>query len=63
MLPEYLDPSNTWSIHVLSDDYDNVINEHFTFYLKDAMIQEHHTQHVFNVDTVRNKMLKYFKLI
>lgn len=47
-----------WTI--LSDDYDNVINEHFTFYTKDGMIQEHHTQNVFNIEDVTNLMSKYF---
>lgn len=47
-----------WTI--LSDDFDNVINEHFTFYTKDGMIQEHHLQNVFNIDEVRSIMSKYF---
>ena len=47
-----------WSI--MSDDVDNLINQHFTFYTNDGMIIEHHTQNVFDVDTVYKKMSKYF---
>ena len=53
-----LDTPYQWTI--MSDEYDNLINEHFTFYTKDAMIQEHHTQNVFNVDFVKDKMNKLF---
>lgn len=47
-----------WSI--LSDDVDNLINQHFTFYTNDGMIIEHHTQHVFDKNVVYEKMSKYF---
>ena len=47
-----------WTI---MSDYDDIINEHFTFYNKDGMIQEHHTQHVFKIDLIKDKMSKYFK--
>ena len=53
-----LDTPYQWTI--MSDEYDNLINEHFTFYTKDAMIQEHHTQHVFNVSDIKNKMTDLF---
>lgn len=55
-----LDTPYQWTI--MSDPFDNLINEHFTFYTKDAMIQEHHTQNVFNVDTIKSKMNKYFNV-
>lgn len=47
-----------WTI--MSDEYANLINEHFTFYTKDAMIQEHHTQNVFKVDDIECKMKSLF---
>lgn len=47
-----------WTI--LSDEFDNTISEHFTFYLNDVMVQEHHVQNVFNLDMIKNKMDKYF---
>ena len=53
-----LDTPYQWTI--MSDEYDNLINEHFTFYTKDAMIQEHHTQNVFNKDVIKDKMSKLF---
>ena len=47
-----------WTI--MSDQFDSTISEHFTFYTKDGMIQEHHTQNVFNLDKVVEKMKDYF---
>ena len=47
-----------WSIE--SDKYDKQIHEHFTFYTKDGMIQEHHSQNVFDYDLLISKMSKYF---
>ncbi len=49
-----------WTISC--DEYDSIISEHFTFYTKDGMIQEHHTQNVFDLDNVKQKMEKYFKV-
>ncbi|MBO7697524.1 MAG: hypothetical protein J6S38_00660, partial [Erysipelotrichaceae bacterium] len=49
-----------WTIS--SDDFDDTISEHFTFYTKDGMIQEHHTQNVFDLNKVTEKMNKYFKV-
>ena len=43
-----------WTI--LADNYENTINEHFTFYTSDGMIQEQHTQHVFDPNMVISKM-------
>lgn len=43
-----------WTIN--SDAYSNMINEHFTFYTGDGMIQEQHTQHVFDSDIIVKKM-------
>lgn len=48
-----------WSI--VSDAYDNSLYQHFTFYDKDGMIQEHHLQNIFEVEDVEKKMSKYFK--
>ena len=45
-----------WTI--LSDDVDNTLMEHFTFYCKDGMIQEHHLQHVFEPDMIIEKLKK-----
>lgn len=53
-----LDTPYQWTI--CSDPFDNLINEHFTFYTKDAMIQEHHTQNVFEPELIYKKMEKYF---
>lgn len=46
-----------WTIN--SDKTSNLINEHFTFYTSDGMIQEQHTQHVYQV----NDVLKIMKEI
>lgn len=49
-----------WTIK--SNSIDNTINEHFTFYCKDGMIQEHHIQNVFDIKTIEKYASKYFKL-
>lgn len=54
------DTAYVWTIN--SDEFDNTINEHFTFYTKDAMIQEHHTQNVFEIEYVKKIMEKYFEV-
>ena len=43
-----------WTIN--SDTFDRTVNEHFTFYTPEGMIQEQHTQNVFKVDDVKNKL-------
>ena len=43
-----------WTIN--SDTFDRTVNEHFTFYTPEGMIQEQHTQNVFEVDDVTNKL-------
>ena len=43
-----------WIIN--SDTFDRTVNEHFTFYTPEGMIQEQHTQNVFEVDDVKNKL-------
>lgn len=43
-----------WTIN--SDEESKTINEHFTFYTSDGMIQEQHTQHVFDIDLIIRKM-------
>ena len=47
-----------WTI--MSDGFENTISEHFTFYTKEGMIQEHHTQNVFDPEMIREKMEEYF---
>ncbi len=47
-----------WTI--MSDEFENTISEHFTFYTKEGMIQEHHTQNVFDPEMIREKMEEYF---
>ncbi|MDO4197361.1 MAG: class I SAM-dependent methyltransferase [Erysipelotrichaceae bacterium] len=49
-----------WTI--LSDKTDKTVMEHFTFYTKEAMIQEHHTQNVFDVNDIKDKMSRYFNV-
>ncbi len=49
-----------WTIQ--SDDFDNTISEHFTFYTPEGMVQENHTQNVFDPAKVKEKMEKYFKV-
>lgn len=43
-----------WTIN--SDEDERTINEHFTFYKPDGMIQEHHTQNVFEISLVEEKL-------
>ena len=43
-----------WTIN--SDIDEKTLNEHFTFYGPDGMIQEHHSQNVFDTDLIRNKL-------
>ena len=43
-----------WTIN--SDNESKTINEHFTFYTDDGMIQEQHTQHVFEPRMIIEKM-------
>ena len=45
-----------WTINADKDE--NTLNEHFTFYTPDGMIQEHHSQNVFDTDMVRDKLQK-----
>ena len=52
------DVAYQWTI--MADEYEDLINEHFTFYTKDGMLQENHTQHVFRPEIVLNEMNKYF---
>lgn len=53
------DAEYQWTI---MSDIDNTISEHFTFYTKDGMIQENHTQHVFDIDLIKDKMKEYFNV-
>lgn len=47
-----------WTI--ASDETENVICQHFTFYDNDDMIQECHIQYVFDSETIKEKMKKMF---
>ena len=53
-----LDTPYQWTIE--SDEMDDTICEHFTFYTNDGMIQEHHQQNVFDIDTIKDKMESMF---
>ncbi len=44
-----------WTIN--SDVDEKTINEHFTFYTKEGMIQEHHSQNVFDVDYIKQELI------
>ena len=46
--------------NIMADEFDKTISEHFTFYMNDVMIQEHHIQNVFDIDMIKDKMNKYF---
>lgn len=43
-----------WTIN--SDTFDKTVNEHFTFYTPEGMIQEQHTQNVFEPSVVKEKL-------
>ena len=43
-----------WTIN--SDTFDRTVNEHFTFYTPVGMIQEQHTQNVFEPSVVKEKL-------
>ena len=45
-----------WTINSEVDE--KTINEHFTFYTKEGMIQELHSQNVFDIDYVKNELIK-----
>jgi len=49
-----------WTI--TSDEYDDTLHEHFTFYTEEGMIEENHSQNVFDVDTIRRYMEPYFNI-
>ncbi len=49
-----------WTIG--SDEYENTISEHFTFYTDEGMIQEHHCQNVFDPKVIREKMKDRFEV-
>ena len=49
-----------WTIQ--ADEFARTINEHFTFYTKDGMIQENHAQNVFDPKIVKEKMEKFFEV-
>ena len=47
-----------WTIQ--SDSFDRTISEHFTFYTPEGMVQENHTQNVFDPSNIRKMMEKYY---
>ena len=62
---QYIEEGNLSDVEyqwTIMSDIDNTISEHFTFYTKDGMIQENHTQHVFDIDLIKDKMKEYFNV-
>ncbi len=57
-----LEDGNFYQWTIMSDREEKTINEHFTFYLKNDMIQEHHVQNVFSINDVKKKMESYFNV-
>lgn len=53
-----LDTPYQWSI--ISDEFDSTLHEHFTFYTKDVMIQEHHLQNVYTNEFILSHMNDLF---
>lgn len=51
-----IDENVYYQCTINSDTFDRTVNEHFTFYTPEGMIQEQHTQNVFEVDDVKNKL-------
>ena len=47
-----------WTIQ--SDCFDRTISEHFTFYTPEGIVQENHTQNVFDPSKIRKMMEMYF---
>ena len=45
-----------WTIN--SDIIDKTINQHFTFYFENGIIQEHHSQNVFEINYIKDKLIK-----
>lgn len=62
---EYIEEGNIeglnyqWTIN--ADNFLKTVNEHFAFYTKDGLIQEMHSQNVFEPQMVIDKMHKYFE--
>ena len=54
------DMAYQWTIQ--SDDFDNSLYEHFTFYTNDGIILEQHHQSVFDIKTIKDKMINYFDI-
>lgn len=60
---QYIEEGNIDGINyqwTIMSDIDRTINEHFTFYTDNGMIQENHTQHVFSIELIKEKMNKLF---
>ena len=49
-----------WTI--TTDEYEDIIHQHFTFYTNDGMIQEHHIQNVFSIELIKEKMKDFFNI-
>ena len=47
-----------WTIQ--SDEFEQALYEHFTFYTPEGMIQEHHMQNVFDPEKVKKIMSEWF---
>lgn len=48
-----------WTIN--TDSFNKTVNEHFAFYTENGLIQEMHSQNVFEPEMIIEKMRKYFK--
>lgn len=52
---QVLDTNYQWAI--LADTYQKQLQERFTFYMDEGIVQEHHVQNVFDIKLVKEKML------
>lgn len=50
-----LDTDYQWAI--ISDPESNELQERFTFYMEDGIVNEHHVQNVFKIEDVEKKMI------
>lgn len=49
-----------WNIK--ADLIDSTIIQHFTFYTNEGMIHENHIQNIYDISSIKEKMLKYFNV-
>ena len=53
---QVLDTNYQWAI--LADTYQKQLQERFTFYMDEGIVQEHHVQNVFDIKLIKEKMLE-----